>query len=105
MKGPMAKIRNYRAGDLDSVYRICLETGAHGNDATHLYRDPRVIGHVYAGAYVAFEPENAFVLEDDEGVGGYIIGAADSRAFERKLQADWWPALRNAYADPSGTPH
>jgi ribosomal protein S18 acetylase RimI-like enzyme len=101
----MAKIRNYRRGDLDAVYRICLETGAHGKDATPLYRDPKVMGHVYAGAYVAFAPENAFVLEDEEGVGGYIIGALDSHAFEKRLEREWWPGLRRAYRDPSDKPH
>jgi len=101
----MAKIRNYRRGDLDAVYRICLETGAHGKDATHLYRDPKVIGHVYAGAYVTFEPDSAFVLEDDEGVGGYVIGAIDTHAFERKLEREWWPQLREAYRDSSDKPH
>jgi ribosomal protein S18 acetylase RimI-like enzyme len=101
----MAKIRNYSRGDVDAVYRICLETGAHGKDATHLYRDPKVIGHVYAGAYVAFAPDSAFVLEDDEGVGGYVIGAVDTHAFEKKLEQDWWPGLRHIYRDPSDKPH
>ena len=101
----MAKIRNYRRGDLDAVYRICLKTGASGKDATHLYRDPKVIGHVYAGAYVAFAPESALVLEDDEGIGGYVIGVVDTHAFEKKLEREWWPELRSAYPDPSGRPH
>jgi len=36
MKGPMAKIRNCREGDLKSLYAICLETGDAGNDARGL---------------------------------------------------------------------
>src|SRR5215472_8190865 len=104
MKGPMAEIRNYRGGDVDAVYRICLETGSHGKDATHLYKDARVIGHVYAGAYVALAPESAFVLEDDKGVGGYIIGTLDTHEFEKKLEREWWPELRRAYRDPSDKP-
>ncbi len=96
----MATIRNYWHDDLDAVYRICLETGASGKDATHLYRDPKLIGHVYAGAYVTLEPKHAFVLEDEEGVGGYIIGALDTHAFEKKLEAEWWPRLRRSYTEP-----
>jgi ribosomal protein S18 acetylase RimI-like enzyme len=96
----MATIRKYRHNDLDAVYRICLETGASGKDAKRLYRDPKLIGHIYAGAYVTLEPAHAFVLEDDEGVGGYIIGAFDTHAFEQKLEAEWWPPLRHSYADP-----
>jgi hypothetical protein len=45
----MAQIRTFRPGDLDSLYRICLATGDAGADAAHLYRDPELIGHVYAG--------------------------------------------------------
>lgn len=100
----MAEIRLYRAGDLDAIYRICLETGDSGKDATHLYRDLKAIGHIYAGPYGALEPESAFVLEDEEGVGGYILGAFDTHAFEKRLEAEWWPELRNAYRDPGAAP-
>jgi ribosomal protein S18 acetylase RimI-like enzyme len=52
-----------------------------------------------------FEPSLAFVAEDAPGVGGYIVGALDSRAFEKRLEADWWPALRDRYlAPPSKLP-
>jgi ribosomal protein S18 acetylase RimI-like enzyme len=98
----MARIRNYEPRDLETVYRICLETGSSGKDATHLYRDPKVIGHIYAGPYVTLEPRCAFVLEDDEGVGGYIIGAFDTHTFEKRQEEEWWPDLRRTYADPSG---
>jgi GNAT superfamily N-acetyltransferase len=100
----MADIRPYRAGDLDAIYRICLETGDSGKDATHLYRDPRAIGHIYAGPYGVLEPESAFVVEDDEGVGGYILGAFDTHAFEKRLEAEWWPDLRTNYALPAAAP-
>src|SRR5207253_430146 len=50
-----------------------------------------------------FSPETAFVVEDDEGVAGYILGAVDTRAFETKLDAEWWPTLRPLHADPVGT--
>ncbi len=99
----MAEIRPYRAGDLDAIYRICLATGSSGADATHLYRDPKAIGHIYAGPYGVLEPESAFVLEDEDGVGGYILGALDTHPFEKRLETDWWPKLRAAYQDPGAT--
>lgn len=105
MKGPMAKIRNYRETDLDALYRICLETGASGKDATPLYRDHKIVGHVYAAPYAKFSPETAFVLEDDEGVGGYIIGPADTHAFELRLEREWWPKFRKTYPDPDPAGH
>jgi GNAT superfamily N-acetyltransferase len=95
-----ASIRPYRDSDLDELYRICLQTGANGEDATSMFDDPRVLGHVYAAPYGLFEPSLAFVAEDEVGVGGYIVGALDSRAFEKRLDADWWPALLDRYPAP-----
>jgi ribosomal protein S18 acetylase RimI-like enzyme len=46
------------------------------------------------------EPSLAFVAEDELGVGGYIVGALDSRAFEKRLETDWWPGLRERYPPP-----
>ncbi|MGB6086460.1 GNAT family N-acetyltransferase, partial [Parvibaculum sp.] len=43
-----------------------------------------------------------FIAEDEQSVGGYIVGAVDTRAFEARLEAEWWPKLRAAYPDPAG---
>ena len=100
-----ASIRRYRDSDLDDLYRICLQTGDAGEDATSMFDDPRILGDVFAAPYGLFEPSLAFVAEDEAGVGGYIVGALDSRAFEERLEADWWPALRDRYpAPPSELP-
>jgi ribosomal protein S18 acetylase RimI-like enzyme len=93
-------IRPYDARDLDALYDICLKTGDAGRDATALYRDPAIIGHIYAGPYGTLEPQDCFVLEDAHGVGGYIIGTRDTHAFETRLETQWWPALRARVADP-----
>jgi GNAT superfamily N-acetyltransferase len=94
----MVALRPYRAGDLDALYDICLLTGDSGADATSLYGDGQLIGHIYAAPYGVLEPGNAFVAEDDEGVAGYIVGTHDTDAFEARLERDWWPALREHYA-------
>lgn len=98
---PAIEIRPYRPEDLDDLYRICLATGAAGKDASHLYRDPKLIGHIYAGPYGALAPEASFVVEDEGGVGGYIVGTVDTAAFEAKLEAEWWPPLRKAHNNPT----
>ena len=67
-------------------------------------RDPRLVGHVYAAPYAVLSPRSVFVVEDGHGVGGYIVGAPDTRNFEARLEADWWPDLREIYSDPSDTP-
>ncbi|CAM3619414.1 GNAT family N-acetyltransferase [Deinococcus frigens] len=100
----MFNIRHARPSDRDSLYGICLETADSGDDATHLYRDPLLVGHIYAGPYLAHAPALAFVLEDEEGVCGYVIGALDTREFEATLEREWWPALRAQFPDPSDNP-
>lgn len=97
-------IRDVRAGDLDAIYAIALATGDAGQDAARLYRDPKLVGHLYAAPYAQLEPELALVVEDDAGVGGYILGALDTLAFEARLEVAWRPSLRRQYADPTGDP-
>lgn len=98
------RIRPYEPRDLDAMYDICLRTGDSGEDATHLYTDPKILGHVYAAPYVMLEPELAFVLEDDTGVCGYVIGAFDTAAFTVRYENAWLPQIRQDYQEPQGDP-
>ena len=100
----MVGIRAFRPADLEDLYSICLATGAGGNDASALYRDAKLVGHVYAAPYAILSPKSVFVVEDVEGVGGYIVGVPDTRDFETRLEVEWWPALRVLYHDPSAEP-
>ncbi len=91
-------IRHASLADLPGVYRVCLQTGDAGADATGSWRDPDLLGHVWAGAYVVGAPDLAFVVtHPDSGVCGYFFGCADTRAFEAWQEAAWWPPLRAAY--------
>ncbi|SDS12046.1 Acetyltransferase (GNAT) family protein [Paraoerskovia marina] len=94
-------IRPARASDpseVDALYDICLRTGADGQDATGRFEDPRLLGEVYLGAYLALEPSLAFVVtsEDDRPLG-YVLGVPDTTSFEERLDSEWWPALRERY--------
>lgn len=100
----MIEIRPVQSDDLDALYRIALATGDGGADAAALYRDPNLIGHIYAGPYALLCPRTVFVAEDDDGIGGYIVGAADTPAFEARMEAGWWPALRTVYPTPADVP-
>jgi ribosomal protein S18 acetylase RimI-like enzyme len=104
MDRPRALIRPYHPGDLDALYQICLLTGDDGQDATSLFDDPRLLGHFFAAPYALFEPSLAFVAEEAEGAGGYIVGALDTQAFEEQLESKWWPDLRTRYLDPAPCP-
>ena len=101
---PGIRIRPYEPADLDAVYEICLRTGDSGEDATHLYDDPKALGHLYAGPYVTLEPDLAFVLEDESGVCGYVIGVLDTRRFSRAVSERWLPQLQSVLPDPVGEP-
>ena len=100
----MAQIRPVQPDDLDALYDICLKTGNSGQDGTAFYADPRLVGEVYAAPYAVLQPDLAFVVEDEDGVAGYVIGTDDTRAFEARLEADWWPRLRAIHPDPKSTP-
>lgn len=90
-------IRQATLQDLPGAYRVCLETGDSGQDATSLYLNPDVLGHVYVGPYMVGQPHLAFVWADAGGVAGYVLGAEDTRAFEAWQEEHWWPQLREQY--------
>ncbi|MFM8283317.1 MAG: GNAT family N-acetyltransferase [Planctomycetaceae bacterium] len=103
--GGRAWLRPARVDDRDPCYRVCLETGDHGRDGTPYYADdPDALGRIYVGPYLALEPDLAFVLEDEMGVCGYLLGAADSRRFYTRYEEDWRPALVARFPAPGGDP-
>ncbi len=93
-------IRGYHPDDRDDVYRICLQTASNGGDGTAIFRDPRLPGDVYAVPYAIFEPSLTLVAEDADGVGGYVVATLDSQQFGRRLERDWWPAMRARHPEP-----
>lgn len=88
------RIRAFRPGEERALYDICLRTGASGEDATAMYRDPNLLGEIYVGPYLQVAPAVALVGEDEAGVAGYVLGVPDTRAFEKACERDWWPAVR-----------
>jgi len=100
MDGEQIRIRGYQPDDRDEVYRICLQTADNGGDGTAIFRDPRLPGDVYAVPYAIFEPSLTLVAEDAGGVGGYVVATLDSQDFGRRLERDWWPAVRTRHPEP-----
>jgi ribosomal protein S18 acetylase RimI-like enzyme len=92
------QIRPARPQDRQALFSICLLTADAGADATALYSDPELPGLVWSVPYLDFAPEHAFVLADGDAVLGYVVGAADTEAFEQKLDREWWPVLARKYA-------
>ena len=100
-----AVIRPASAADTAGAYYVCLKTGDHGRDAESLYReDPDALGRIYVGPYLAFEPDLALILEDDEGICGYALGAYDSRGFYARYDSEWRQRLCARFPVPHGDP-
>ena len=97
-------IRSYKSADTSAVYEICLKTGNSGQDATHSFSDPLVLGHIYVGPYMEFEPQSVFILEDDQGPCGYIMGVLDSQTYYQWMHSEWLPKIRVDYKKPTGNP-
>lgn len=92
-------IRPATPADFPALYRICLETADAGGDARALYSDPEYPGQRFAVPYARFAPDFAFVLAREGEVQGYVVAAPDTRAFEARLAAEWWPELQASYRD------
>ena len=92
-------VRKATPADLPAIYDICLRTADAGVDATALYGDPQMPGTVWAAPYAVFEPDFTFVLGDgDRPALGYVLAVPDTVAFEKRLDAEWWPEARKRFA-------
>lgn len=98
----MAELRPVAPSDLSALYHICLVTGDAGKDASALHNDPQLIGHLYSAPYAVLEPEHSLVAVVDDRVVGYLVGTYDTVAFNRRLEDEWWPQLRERYRNAEG---
>lgn len=97
-----ARLRPATVHDAAGVYRVCRLTGLVGADASHRHADPDLLGHVWAGPYLHAPGAVAVVVQDEQGVAGYSVAAADTTAFEDWLEAQWLPPLRERHLVGSG---
>lgn len=98
-------IRPYHPSDFCTLYRICLQTGDSGKDATYLFRDPELLGHIYVGPYAVAEPDLCFTLTADGAPCGYVLGTRDSQVFAEWCEREWFPVLRARYPLPAPDDH
>ena len=99
-------IRGTRPGDERGAYYVCLKTGDNGKDGEQFYsEDPDALGRIFVGPYLAYEPELSLILEDEEGICGYALGAFDSHAFFARYETEWRPDLCARFPAPEGDPN
>lgn len=91
---PGLHIRPAVDADIPALFEICLKTADAGKDGSALFSDPLLPGYLWSVPYGRFEPDLAFVLADGDSTIGYVLGAADTLAFRRRLEAEWWPWVR-----------
>ncbi|KAF3697618.1 Protein O-GlcNAcase [Channa argus] len=86
-------IRPYHSKDKVELYRMIRQLhlrtqGGQESSASH----PDVIG-------------DSFILEDELGVCGCVLGVLDFRSFAKRCQASWLPAMRDKYPPKGGNTH
>jgi ribosomal protein S18 acetylase RimI-like enzyme len=98
----VSDIRPYRPADREAIAAVCLRTAAGGGDATGVYSDDALMPEVYALPYVDHAPDLAFVVEGaDGGIGGYVLGVADTAAFIDWYRREWAPGFRARHPMPA----
>ena len=102
----MTIIRPYRPADRDDVYDVCVRTADGGDDARGRYSTDDVMPDVFAGPYLALEPELAFVADDGRRVVGYVLGTADTPRWAAEHRRRWLPTVADRYplAEHPSTP-
>ena len=58
-------IRPFHASDLPASTASACSRATRRRDATGLYRNPDLLGHLYAGPYPVADPGLTFVVVDD----------------------------------------
>ncbi len=94
------EIRKYHPSDITSLYKICLLTSNNGKDIEEFENEPDLLGHLFVGPYVTFEPELCFVLTNNFKPCGYVLGTKNSEKFYLTAEKKWFPLLRQRYKLP-----
>lgn len=91
--------RPYQQGDEAGVYAVCVETAEHGEPSRLPARSQILLPLVFAGPYLELQPEFAFVLVDNKGIAGYVLGALDSAEFYHRWETEWTPRWVTQFPD------
>ncbi|WP_084077534.1 GNAT family N-acetyltransferase [Demequina sp. NBRC 110057] len=90
-------IRPATPADHDAIARICLLTGDAGGDDTGRHGDDALLADVYATPYLHGPATFALAWDEGDGPVGYVIGTADTRAFQAWFSDTWWPSVADRH--------
>lgn len=97
-------IRPYHSKDKVELYRMVRQLHLRAQAGQEYSAHPDLIGDRCLGAYLALCPEYSFILEDELGVVGCVLGLLDVRSFTKRCQASWIPAMTDKYPPRAGSP-
>ncbi len=100
MSSEPIRIRPATLADLPEIREICIVTADAGGDAREIEDTPELLSLVFAEPYVQFKPGVSLVVEDDDGVAGYVLGVPDSAAFDAWAAKEWYPQHSEGLPDP-----
>lgn len=88
------RVRPAQLSDEAAISHICVCTAASGRDARALYSRRDLPGLIWAVPYLHYNPAHCLVVDNGAGEAvGYIVTAADTRAFEAWQKHNWWPRV------------
>lgn len=97
------EIRNAEITDLPYLYDICLKTGYNGDDASHLYSDPWLVGQYYVAPYVVYDATNCLIAYDSDADYqkplGYIVGSDNTDMYYKWFYSTWTKHLQKIYGN------
>ncbi len=84
------RIRPATPADEQQIARICLLTGADGDDASGRFSDDTALADVFALPYLYGPSCFAWVVDVGGVAQGYVVAAADTDAFQEWFTTTWW---------------
>lgn len=86
----MVTVRPYKREDRIHLESICIATGLRGQLGEH-FCDQELFARLWLSPYLDAEPENAFTVEIEGKVAGYLVGTFSDHYAWRVLRVNgWW---------------
>jgi ribosomal protein S18 acetylase RimI-like enzyme len=77
---PERRVRPYRSGDRQAVFRIAADTAFFGEPVEAFLEDRNLFCDFFYAYYTDLEPEHGWVACAGEEVVGFLMGSIDTRA-------------------------